>query len=259
MFGNVSKVPAVGVLPGSVVPVPNSQPKVSDRERMLSRSVVSTKGCELTVLATEDLLKVIARLSDPKLGDDKRLKPTHIVDMYVDAGKRPIRDKFRYLHRDGEGGQYLRVRKEPISDDPMDRGLWVKTTDTLTRDEYTAEQPTFPNSRGKDLTVRKDRYKVLIDGWLAHVYVYHGRLCGLVTVSFRGLTPKTRAELRDDISVTDNTKSIHRLCIDPNDAEVMLNGCRLAGHSYGDLAADLANTGYTKLQPRKFGLRDRVR
>ena len=258
MFGNASKAPVAGVLPGSVMPVPNSQPKVSNREWMLSHSVVSTKECELTVLATEELLKEIARLSDSKLGNE-RLKPTHIVDMYVDAGKRPIRDKFRYLHRDGEGGQYLRVRKEPISDDPMDRGLWVKTTDTLTYDEYAAEQPTFPNSRGKDLTVRKDRYKILIDGRLAHVYVYHGRLCGLVTVSFRGLTPKTRAELRDDISVTDNTKSIHRLCIDPNDAEVMLNGCRLAGHSYGELAADLANAGYTKLQPRKFGLRDRVR
>lgn len=258
MFGNTSKASVVGVLPGSVVPAPNSRPRASDSGRMLSRSVVLIEECELTVLATEELLEEIARLSDSRLGDE-RLKPTHIVDMYVDAGRRPIRDKFRRLRRDGEGGQYLRVRKEPISDDPMDRGLWVKTTNTLTYDEYVAERPTFPNSRGEDLTVRKDRYKILIDGRLAHVYVYHGPLCGLVTVSFRGLTPKTRAELRDDISVTDNTRSIHRLCIDPDDAGVTLNGCRLAGHSYGELAADLANTGYIKLQPGKFGLRDRGR
>ena len=51
---------------------------------------------------------------------------------------------------------------------------------------------------GDSKLIVKDRYKLQIAGHLAHIYVYKGELLGLVTVSFRELSAKEYADLRDE-------------------------------------------------------------
>lgn len=193
---------------------------------------------ELTMLATPALLRRISESGH---------EPTRIRDIYIPDDNELPRLKIRWLANGSQPGkgraQPLMVFKQPAaSDEP---GHWLKATLPLRWSEYRVFRDALKHPGDSKLIV-KDRYKLQIAGHLAHIYVYKGELLGLVTVSFRGLSAKEYADLRDEAPAD---------CLAVDGQGFLLDGFALAGHRYRDLAGTLATYGYHKLDPAKFGLR----
>lgn len=193
---------------------------------------------ELTMLATPALLRRV---------NESGHEPTRIRDIYIPDGDGLPRLKIRWLANGSQPGkgrvQPLMVFKQPASSE--EPGHWLKITTPLRWPEFRVFRDRLQHS-GDGKVVIKDRYKLQIDDHLAHVYVYQGDLAGLVTVSFRWLSAKEYADLRDEAPAD---------CLPVDGQGFMLDGFALAGHRYRDLAKALATYGYNKLDVAKFGLR----
>ena len=193
---------------------------------------------ELTMLATPELLRRVSESGQ---------EPTRIRDIYIPTSGSLPRFKVRWLNNGRQSGhglvQPLMVLKSSAAKD--EPGHWLKASLPLSWQEYKVLREGLSDFRDVPIVI-KDRYKLTIDDHLVHVYVYMGELSGLVTVSFRKLSAKEYADLRDEAP---------KGCLPVDGKGFLLDGFALAGHRYRDLANVLAGYNYRKIDVSKFGLR----
>lgn len=200
----------------------------------LSPSIHAVNAYDAVYLATKRMMKMVNFNS----------KPTRIVDIYIPSTANDGYSRMklrRFNFADGRSWS-LQIVKEQLETDH-----WVKTFLRLRPDEYEALRTSFGRRDGFKRTI-KDRYKVTIGGHPAHVYVYMGHLSGLVTVAFKNMDRKQYSDLKSDYA----DGELYYLT-DPKSND--FNGCAVAGLHYHDIEESLAELGYQKINPAKYGLR----
>ena len=223
------------------------------QSRWLDRDAHYARGCEITMLATEAMLEHLHK-QDPK--------PTRITDYYFDNGDcSTMSIKLRRLEKENEHvGTLLLVRKWSM--EPAD-GLYSKTTLVLTPQLFSSMQSGISDKR----RLVKDRYRTRLGDIPAMVYIYQGRLYGLVTIAVKSLRGATRERLAEEASepkvgpLRSNRmfrsltyQECYNYAIYPGSDFV--DGANLVGRRFHDLTERLEQLHYnTHLDPAAYGFR----
>lgn len=221
-------------------------PTNPDAQSRVSLSIFCVKRYEITLLASYELL------SELELG---AVAPTRIIDTYIpnDPNDGMPNTKLRRLKFNNGQERYLEVVKGLSQDQPVERSneqlrdqQWTVVSRVLSKGRYKIMHRLGRNDSCP--TVTKDRYRAILHGHPAYVYVYLGNLSRLITVSFKF----GHASDYDKFLADYNDGQLYQL-IDPKSLDY--NGCALAGQYYGDLRTELRNLGYRDIHPGKLGLR----
>ena len=151
--------------------------------------------------------------------------PVRLVDIYIPDGVEHPELRLRQ-----KGNAYEITKKVPL--DGIDFSQHNEFTIPLSQREYQALAATSQR------IVEKDRYQVQIGGYPAEVDVFAGALTGLVLIDFEFSSYESKANFLppSDICLNDVTQL------------EWLAGGVLAGKSYDDIAANLTQIGYTKIE-----------
>lgn len=133
-----------------------------------------------------------------------------------------------HLRIRANGKKYEITKKQPVNG--TDSSEQTEHTIVLNKGEYTAL------AKNRKMVVTKHRYKVQINGYMADVDVFKGKLTGLVLIDFEFATKEEKeAFVTPEICLADVTQ------------EEFIAGGILAGKSYADISKRLKVYGYKKL------------
>ena len=150
--------------------------------------------------------------------------PKTITDYYLPENN----SLHPHLRIRANGNSYEITKKQPVNG--IDSSEQTEHTIVLTKGEYTAL------AKNRKRVVIKDRYNVQINGYMADVDVFKGKLAGLVLIDFEFKTSKQKqAFVAPDICLADVTQ------------EDFIAGGILAGKSYKDISNKLKEFSYEKL------------
>jgi len=150
--------------------------------------------------------------------------PVRMVDIYV-PDTEGIHPTVRLRKR---GKDYEITKKSLIND--TDSSEMLEENVALTQEEFESL------AAGHHRMVEKDRYKVLINGRLAEIDVFSGRLEGLVIIDFEFLNNADKAAFTPP-----------PCCLVEVTQEATFAGGNLAGKSYADVSDALAKLNYQRL------------
>lgn len=151
--------------------------------------------------------------------------PQRLVDVYIpDQGVEHPELRLRQ-----KGQTYELTKKIPV--DGLDFSQHHEFTIPLTHNEYEALRVTSQR------IVEKDRYETQIAGYPAEVDIFTGALAGLVLIDFEFSSYEEKSSFMPPA-----------VCLRDVTQEEWIAGGILAGKSYEDIASNLEQAGYTKIE-----------
>ncbi len=148
-----------------------------------------------------------------------------LLDIYIPPDPR-VHSSLRLRKR---GDTYEITKKIPLR--AGDASVMQEFTIPISNVEFEAL------ARASDKLVRKDRYKVVLNGHTAEVDVFRDKLEGLVLIDFEFATEAEKA-----------TFAPPTCCLADVTQEEFVAGGYLAGKGYSDIAGELTRFNYTSLE-----------
>jgi CYTH domain-containing protein len=151
--------------------------------------------------------------------------PTRMVDIYI-PGDMAVHPVVRLRKK---GNAYEITKKQEVSSN--DYSTMTEQTIPLSKAEFEAL------ASGNNRMVEKDRYNVILDGYPAEIDVFSGELDGLILIDFEFFNEAAKSEFKAPAC-----------CLADVTQEEFVAGGMLAGRKYDDIAQNLENFNYKKLQ-----------
>jgi CYTH domain-containing protein len=153
----------------------------------------------------------------------RKATPQRLIDVYI-----PESSSFPVLRVRQRGDKYEITKKTPIKEG--DFSAHTEHTIPLTKGEFEALK------RSSLREVEKNRYTVKINGCIAEVDVFTGKLTGLVVLDFEFKTDQEKSRFTPP-----------GCCLADVTQEKFILGGQLAGKSYADIQSELKRFNYREL------------